>query len=181
MGLLRFFYGGLSHLPATSGAALYPRTLQLASGRIYDFDQCQGRVVLIVNTASRCGFTKQYDGLEALYLEYRDRGFDILGFPSNDFGQQEPGDDQHIAEYCRINHGVTFQLFPKGAVTGSEKQDVFRFLTEQGPPDLRGSVRWNFEKFLIDKTGHLIGRWRSYVRPCSRSIRRAIEAALQER
>lgn len=138
----------------------------------------RGRVVLIVNTASKCGFTGQYDGLEDLFQRYNERGFVILGFPSNDFAGQEPGSDADIQEFCRINHGVTFPLFAKASVKGPEQQELFRILTTQGPKDLRGSIKWNFEKFLIARDGQLVGRWRSYVTPSSGSMRRAIEREL---
>lgn len=180
MRLLQRFYGGLSADPDSAAARLYPRIITLTGDSSFDFGALSGKVVLIVNTASQCGFTGQYDGLEALYQRYQSQGLEILGFPSNDFGQQEPGTDQQIGEYCRINHGVTFKLLPKASVRGTTKQEVFAFLTEQGPVDLRGEVVWNFEKFLIDRAGRLIGRWRSYVKPSSRSITRAVERALAE-
>ncbi len=178
MRLLKRFYGGLSAQPENTSARLYPRILSFEGGGSFDCGSLAGKVVLIVNTASRCGFTKQYDALEALYQRYHARGFEILGCPSNDFGRQEPGDDSQIAEFCRINHGVTFRILPKGSVRGAGKQELFTFLTEQGPSDLRGEVGWNFEKFLIDRSGHFIGRWRSYVKPNARGIVRAIEQAL---
>jgi glutathione peroxidase len=137
-----------------------------------------GNVVLVTNTASKCGFTKQYDALEALYQRYRDKGLVVLAFPSNDFAEQEPGSDAEIESFCRINFGVTFPVFPKGMVRGASKQEVFRRLTEEGPKDLRGEIRWNFEKFLLDKEGRLVGRWRPYVSPLSRSIVRAVEQLL---
>jgi glutathione peroxidase len=138
----------------------------------------RGNVVLVVNTASRCGFARQYDALEAMYQKYASRGFTVVGFPSNDFLDQEPGSDEEILSTCRLNHGVTFPLMPKGSVKGIGKQPLFEFLTEHGPKDLQGSVKWNFEKFLLDREGHLIGRWRSYVSPDSKSIVSAIEGVL---
>jgi glutathione peroxidase len=178
MGIITSLYGGTTHCIETADARLYPRTLPVAGNSSFNLQEYAGKVVLIVNTASKCGFTRQYDGLEELYQRYRSRGFEVLGCPSNDFANQEPGNDEQIQSLCRINHGVTFRLLPKGPVRGQEKQELFAFLTEQGPVDLRSEVRWNFEKFLIDREGRLIGRWRSYVRPDSRSLRRAIEAAL---
>jgi glutathione peroxidase-family protein len=178
MRLLKRLYGGLSTQPENATARLYPRMLSFEGGGSFDCGSLAGKVTLVVNTASQCGFTKQYDALEALYQRYHAQGFEVLGCPSNDFGQQEPGSDTQIAEFCRINHGVTFHLIPKGSVRGASKQELFRFLTEQGPADLRGEVVWNFEKFLIDRSGRLIGRWRSYVKPNARSIVRAVERTL---
>lgn len=178
MRLLKRLYGGISTQQESSSARLYPRIISFEGGSSFDCGCLAGKVVLIVNTASRCGFTKQYDALEALYQRYHEQGFEILGCPSNDFAQQEPDSDTQIAEFCRINHGVTFRLLPKGPVRGAAKQELFSFLTEQGPSDLCGEVAWNFEKFLINRSGRLIGRWRSYVKPNARSIVRAIEGAL---
>lgn len=174
MGLLTSIYGGVSS--ATSGAtpSVYDRPDLF--GR--QLDPYKGSPILIVNTASRCGFAGQYDALEALHKRFGPHGLVVLGFPSNDFLNQEPGTDVEIESVCRLNHGVTFPLLPKASVSGSEKQPLFKFLTESGPSDLRGSVRWNFEKFLLDRGGRLVGRWRSYVSPRSGSIVRAIESTL---
>jgi glutathione peroxidase-family protein len=178
MRLLKRLYGGLSAEPGNSMGQFYPRILSFDDGTSFDCSSLAGKVVLIVNTASQCGFTKQYDALEELYKRYQAQGLEVLGCPSNDFGQQEPGDDTQIIEFCRINHGVTFRLLPKGPVRGPAKQELFQFLTEQGPADMRGEVLWNFEKFLMDRSGRLIGRWRSFVKPGSRSLVKAIEGAL---
>jgi glutathione peroxidase len=172
-GLMRKVYGGVTTHQG-EGASLYSLTSAVPN----TLSSHKGEVVLIVNTASQCGFTKQYDALEELYQRYKDRGFVVLGFPSNDFMNQEPQGDAEIQATCRINHGVSFPLLPKAPVRRGDKQPVFKFLTEQGPSDLRGAVLWNFEKFLVDREGHLIGRWRSYVTPESSSIRRAIEKAV---
>lgn len=138
----------------------------------------RGKVILVVNTATQCGFARQYDSLELLYKRYSEHGLVVIGFPSNDFAGQEPGSDSEIASVCRINHGVSFPLMPKASVSGRSMQPLFNFLVRDGADDLRGRVWWNFEKFLIDREGHLIGRWRSYVSPNSRGIVRAIEEAL---
>jgi glutathione peroxidase len=163
---------------AAQNQSLYPLLTPDQAGQPVDLAQYRGKVVLLVNTASQCGFTKQYDALEALFTRYAGQGLVVLGFPSNDFMGQEPGSDAQIQEFCRINHGVTFPLFPKGGVRGSHKQPVFVALTERGPADLRGEVRWNFEKFLLDREGRLVGRWRSYVSPAARSFQSAILRAL---
>jgi len=172
-GIVRALYGGVSG-PARGGQSLFSPGRDVPAPML----SRKGEVMLIVNTASKCGFAAQYDALEELYQRYRERGFVVLGFPSNDFMGQEPKGDAEIQSSCRINHGVTFPLMPKGVVRGKERQPVFGFLTEEGPAELRGPVRWNFEKFLVDREGFLVGRWRSYVTPRSASIRRAIESLL---
>lgn len=178
MGLITALYGGLTSKASSAEQSVYPIVIRTGRGEELDLSQYRGKALLIVNTASKCGFTRQYDALEELYQLYSPRGLVVLGFPSNDFAGQEPGSDSQIEEFCRINHGVTFPLFAKGAVKGTDKQPLFKRLTELGPKDLRGPVRWNFEKFLIDPQGNLVGRWRSYVTPTSRSLLRALETAL---
>jgi glutathione peroxidase len=112
------------------------------------FSDYKGKVILVVNVASRCGFTPQYKDLQALYLEYKDQGLEILGFPSNDFAEQEPGNAEDIKKFCSLNYSVTFPLFKKGPVKGSDKQPVYKWLTEEANSSLNGGVHWNFEKFL---------------------------------
>ncbi len=172
-GIVRALYGGVA-APTRGGQNLFAPGREVPSSML----SRKGEVMLLVNTASKCGFASQYDALEELYQRYRERGFVVIGFPSNDFMGQEPKGDAEIQSSCRINHGVTFPLMPKGVVRGKERQPVFAFLTEEGPAELRGPVRWNFEKFLLDREGFLVGRWRSYVTPESASIRRGIESLL---
>jgi glutathione peroxidase len=174
MGFLTYTYGGVTSAPCLSQVSVFDRP-ELFGTQLQAY---KGNVILVVNTATQCGFARQYDGLESLYKTYAPQGLVVLGFPSNDFLGQEPGSDDEIQSACRINHGVTFPLLPKAAVKGIHKQPLFEFLTEHGPSDLRGSVKWNFEKFLLDREGHLIGRWRSYVSPQSKAIVNAVEGAL---
>ncbi|MEN9846824.1 MAG: hypothetical protein RIS36_1971 [Pseudomonadota bacterium] len=174
MGLLTHVYGGTSSLAPESQMSVFDKP-ELYGDQLKPF---RGNVILVVNTASRCGFARQYEALEALYQRYAGRGFVVVGFPSNDFLGQEPGSDAEIESICRLNHGVTFPLMTKAPVQGISKQPIFEFLTEHGPKDLQGSVKWNFEKFLLDREGHLIGRWRSYVSPDARSLVAAIEGVL---
>ena len=176
MGLVTRLYGGMTSQRCSEQTSLFDWLAEASS----PIKQYRGSALLIVNTASKCGFASQYDALERLHEKYRERGLIVLGFPSNDFLSQEPGNDEEIQVTCRINHGVTFPLFPKAPVTGSDKQPIFTFLTEHGASDLRGAVRWNFEKFLLDKHGHLRGRWRSYVSPESGGVVRALEAVLKD-
>ena len=119
-----------------------------------------GKVLLVVNTASKCGFTPQYDGLEELYRQYRDRGFEVLAFPCNQFGAQEPGSAEDIAQYCKINHGVTFPLMEKVDVNGENASPLFDWMKKEAP-GLMGSksIKWNFTKFLIDREGQVVKRY----------------------
>ncbi|KAB5596162.1 Glutathione peroxidase [Ceratobasidium theobromae] len=143
----------------------------------YSFDQLKGKVVLVVNVASKCGFTPQYTGLEALYKKYKDRGFVILGFPCNQFGGQEPGTDEQISEFCQLNHGVSFPLMTKSDVNGNDANEVYKYLKGQ-KSGLLGltRIKWNFEKFLIDREGKVVGRWASTTSP--ESLEAEIEKVL---
>jgi glutathione peroxidase len=136
----------------------------------------KGKVLLIVNVASECGYTPQYAGLEELHKKYVGKGLRILGFPSNDFGQQEPGTNTEIAQFCKQNYGVEFDMFSKIVVRGQEQSPLYKYLT--GHPKFPGQVDWNFEKFLIGRNGEVIGRFKSAVEPDSRELVGAIETAL---
>lgn len=143
------------------------------AGQDFALREYKGKVVLVVNTASKCGYTKQYKGLQELQDEYGSRGFTVLGFPSNDFGKQEPGTNAEIEQFCELNYKTTFPLFSKAPVSGSEIQPLFSWLTEKGGP-----VQWNFEKFLIGRDGKILHRFASKVEPTSKEVLSAIEAAL---
>lgn len=136
----------------------------------------KGKVLLIVNTASQCGYTPQYGPLQEVYQAYQEKGLVVLGFPSNDFGRQEPGSNDEIAQFCESRFGVTFPMFAKSSVKGPEQNDVFKYLTENAPET--GPVKWNFEKFLVDREGKVIARFRSSDAPNSDKLKQAIEAAL---
>ena len=139
----------------------------------------KGDVVLIVNVASKCGYTPQYKGLEELNKKYRDRGLRILGFPSNDFGGQEPGSESEIKQFCSVNYGVTFDMFSKITVKGDEKNDLYKYLTAGGGNSaLAGDVKWNFQKYLIDRNGNLVAVFPSKVEPMSEELTGAIEKLL---
>ncbi|KAL0953282.1 hypothetical protein HGRIS_004532 [Hohenbuehelia grisea] len=132
----------------------------------YPFSQLKGKVVLIVNVASQCGFTPQYKGLQGLYDKYKDKGLEIVGFPCNQFGGQEPGDDEAISQFCTLNHGVTFPLMQKSEVNGDATNEVFKWLKEKKAGILGLTrIKWNFEKFLIDKEGNVVHRWASTTSP----------------
>jgi glutathione peroxidase len=154
-------------------------TMKSLDGNDVKLDQYQGKVILMVNTASKCGFTPQYKDLEALYKKYEDKGFVILGFPANNFAHQEPGTDKQIAEFCTANYGVTFPMFSKIDVLGPDKAPLYQFLTESSTdPQFPGEVKWNFEKFLISRDGQIVGRFLSPVKPSSDAIVSAVEKEL---
>lgn len=135
----------------------------------------KGKVVLIVNVASKCGYTKQYEGLQLIYDKYKDKGFEILAFPCNDFGGQEPGTNEEIQSFCKTNYNVSFTLFDKVKVLGGDKSPLYSKLIGFEPGD---DISWNFEKFLIDKNGNVVGRYKSKVKPDSEELTTAIEKVL---
>jgi len=151
-------------------------TMNSLDGKPVSLAKYQGNVVLMVNVASECGYTPQYEGLQALHKKYASRGLRILGFPSNDFGAQEPGSNTEIADFCKKNYGVEFDMFSKITVLGSSKAPLYRTLTST--PKFSGEVAWNFEKFLIGRDGKVLGRYLSPVEPLSTELTKAIEAAL---
>lgn len=135
----------------------------------------QDKVILIVNVASKCGFTPQYEGLQELYDTYKEEGLVILGFPANNFKGQEPGSNEEIKQFCKLEYGVDFPMFSKVSVKGEDQDELFKYLTTQSNNDFEGDIKWNFEKFLINKEGNLIRRFRSNVEPMSSEIVNAIE------
>lgn len=141
------------------------------SGNEFDFATLKGKKVLIVNTASECGFTKQYEGLETIYKEYKDKNFVVVGFPANNFGSQEPGTNKEIATFCKQNYGVTFPMMEKSSVKGDDMNAVYQFLTEKSKNGLEDSqVKWNFQKYLIDENGELVKVVYSKVKPTDPEI-----------
>jgi glutathione peroxidase len=151
-------------------------TMNSLDGKPVNLSKYQGNVVLMVNVASECGYTPQYEGLQALHKKYLGRGLRILGFPSNDFGAQEPGSNAEIADFCKKNYGVEFDMFSKITVLGGSKAPLYKTLTST--PKFTGEVSWNFEKFLIGRDGQVVGRYKSPVEPMSAELTKAIEAAL---
>ncbi|RYE85391.1 MAG: glutathione peroxidase [Myxococcales bacterium] len=162
--------------PATG--AVIDHTVETIDGRQVALSDYRGKVMLIVNTASECGYTPQYAGLQRLHEAHEKRGLAVLGFPSNDFGNQEPGDASQIRAFCQKNFGVTFPLFAKVHARGPDKAPLFRALTEQTAAPLRGEVEWNFTKFLVDRRGQVVARFPSSIEPGSPELARAIEAQL---
>ena len=154
-------------------------TMKSLDGKDVPLSKYQGKVVLMVNTASKCGYTPQYKGLEALYRKYADKGLVVVGFPSNDFGHQEPGTNDEISTFCSTRYGVTFDLFSKVDVKGADQCDLYKYLTSPDTdPQFPGEVKWNFEKFLIAKDGTIVQRFRSKVTPESEELVKAVEAEL---
>ena len=178
---------------------IYDFSARSNKGQTVEFSDWKGKVLLIVNTASKCGFTPQYDGLEALWQQYKDRGLVVVGFPCDQFGHQEPGSDQEIAEFCRLNHGVTFPLMSKIEVNGDNADPIFKWLYGQKPFEGFGEgetaafmdkmlsaadpayasnpdIKWNFTKFLLDRQGRVVARFEPTTAP--EQLSTAIEALL---
>ncbi len=168
--------GMLAMSSPSEAASPLTGTVKRIDGKDQNLADYQGKVVLIVNVASRCGYTRQYAGLQKLYETYKDKGLVILGFPANDFGAQEPGSDPEIANFCSTQYGVTFDMFSKITVKGPGKSPLYQTLTAAAEP--AGEVGWNFEKFLIGRDGEIIGRFKSGVAPEDPKLIAAIEAAL---
>lgn len=164
-------------LTTMHAATVFDITVKDIKGKDVSLDAYRGKVVLIVNVASRCGFTKQYTGLEALYAKYKDQGLVVLGFPCNQFGGQEPGTEEEIQEFCSVKFNVKFPLFAKVEVNGPGRAPLFTFLTGDESP-FPGKVGWNFNKFLVGRDGKLIARYESKVAPESDDLIKAVEGAL---
>ena len=148
----------------------------LVSGKPQSLCDYSGKVVLVVNTASQCGYTPQYEGLEALYKRYQKRGLVVIGFPSNDFGGQEPGSNKEVAEFCQLNYGVSFPMFEKSVVSGPQANPLYATLAQRA-----GSApRWNFHKYLIDRSGNRVLSFETGVTPNDAKLAREIERMLAE-
>lgn len=156
-------------------ASFHSFTMKDIRGKEVNLASYKGKTVLVVNTASKCGYTPQYKELQALYEKYVGKDFVILGFPANEFGGQEPGSDESIAEFCEVNYGVKFPMFSKTVVKGDGIHPLFRMLTSAENPDFKGEINWNFEKFLIDEDGKLVRRFRSRTTPMSAELTGAID------
>jgi glutathione peroxidase len=157
-------------------ASIYDFTLDSIDGKAVPLAGYKGKVALVVNVASRCGFTPQYTGLEATYRKYKDRGLVVLGFPANNFREQEPGTNAEIQEFCKRTYDVTFPLFSKISVKGDDQAPLYRYLTgETG-----GDIEWNFTKFVIGRDGRIVARFPSKVTPDSPEVTAAIEKALAQ-
>jgi glutathione peroxidase len=158
---------------------LYGFTLNSIDGKPAPLAEYKGKVLLIVNVASRCGFTPQYTALEALYEKYKDQGLVILGFPANNFGAQEPGTNEEIKTFCTRKYNVTFPMYAKISVKGSDKAPLYSYLTEETKPGISGDIKWNFTKFLVDRNGNVVQRFEPEVTPDSKEITEAVEKQLK--
>jgi len=159
---------------------IYDFSLENISGEMINLSDYEGKVIMVVNTTRKCGFTYQYEGLENLYKKYKDQGLVILGFPSNDFLKQEPGTNSEIAQFCKIDYGVTFPMFSKISVKGKKIHPLYSFLTsKKSDHDFGGKISWNFNKFLISKDGRIIARFVSKVKLENKRIIKEIEEALK--
>lgn len=149
-------------------------------GDEYKMESLKGKTVLVVNIASQCGYTKQLEGLESLYKKYQEKNFLVLGVPTNDFWGQTPEDDKEMLEFCQKNYNVTFPILTKSTIKGKEKRELYKFLTEKTPKEFKGEVSWNFEKFLVNKEGKVIGRYGSSTKPDDSKLIQAIESQINQ-
>ena len=166
---------------AFAASTVHDFTLDSLKGEPTPLAGYKGKIVLVVNVASQCGFTPQYEGLQALYMKYKDQGLVIAGFPANNFGGQEPGSNEEIGAFCKSKYGVTFPMFSKISVKGGDIAPLYKFLTDKtANPKTGGDIQWNFTKFLVDRNGKVIQRFEPAVEPLSLELESAITAALKK-
>lgn len=167
--------------PGTNNvSSLYDIALKQIDGTATNLAHLRGRVLLIVNVASKCGFTGQYAGLQKLYETHKDRGLVVLGFPANDFMGQEPGTNEEIAKFCSVQYHVTFPMFEKITVKGKDMHALYRYLTDKATnPQFAGPITWNFNKFLVGRDGRIVARFDSRTKPDDQDLIKAVEQALQ--
>jgi glutathione peroxidase len=178
-----YFIGMVALLMSASlfaAVSIYEFTLPSIDGKPLPLANFKGKVVLVVNVASRCGFTPQYSALESTYEKYKDQGFVILGFPANNFGSQEPGTNQEIKTFCQTKYSVTFPMYAKVSVKGDDQTPLYTYLTKQANPALAGDIKWNFTKFLVDRNGNVVKRFEPDVTPDSPEVIAAIQQALKQ-
>ncbi len=162
-----------------AGAGVYSFTLNSIDGKPAPLADYKGKVVLIVNVASQCGYTPQYTALESIYEKYKDQGLVILGFPANNFGAQEPGTNEEIKTFCTRKYSVKFPMYSKISVKGDDQAPLYSYLTKQTGAGLSGDIKWNFTKFLVDRNGNVVQRFEPAVTPDSKEMTAAIEKQLQ--
>ena len=165
--------------PAAGGTTVLDRTMKRLDGNEQNLADYRGKVVLMVNVASKCGLTPQYDGLEALYRTYKGKGLVVLGFPANDFAGQEPGTDKDIAEFCRSTYGVEFPMFSKITVKGDGMHPLYKELTSM-PAPIGGDVKWNFQKYLLDRKGRVVAKFEPQVKPDDPALVKKVEELLAQ-
>jgi glutathione peroxidase len=163
-----------------AAGGVYNFTLPSIDGEPTSLANYKGKVILLVNVASRCGFTPQYSALESIYEKYKGQGFVILGFPANNFGGQEPGTNAEIKNFCSTKYSVSFPMFAKVSVKGADCTPLYQYLTQQANPALLGDIKWNFTKFLVDRNGKVVARFESPVKPDSLEVVQAIEKLLKQ-
>lgn len=184
MSLMTFLMIGSTIAAAQPGKAgtggVLGFTMKNIDGKDVPLSRYKGKAFLIVNVASRCGKTPQYKDLEALYRKYKEEGFEILGFPANNFNEQEPGTDAEIKQFCTTNYDVTFDMFSKISVKGDDQHPLYAFLTsDKTNREFAGDVKWNFTKYLVDRNGDVVGKFASGVNPMSEEMIAAVESALR--
>jgi len=178
------YFSGIVSTPAKMAAAPKEKsvlefTMKDIDGKDVKLSKYKGNVIMFVNTASKCGYTPQYEGLEKIYEKYKDKGFVILGFPANNFGAQEPGTESEIKEFCTLKYHVSFPMFSKISVKGDDQHPLYGFLTnKESDPEFSGDITWNFNKFLVDKSGKIVARFSSKDTPESETVTAAIEKYL---
>jgi glutathione peroxidase len=160
-------------------ANIYTFTLNSIDGKPAPLADYKGKVVLVVNVASQCGYTPQYSALESIFEKYKDQGFVILGFPANNFGAQEPGTNEEIKTFCTRKYNVTFPIYAKISVKGPDQAPLYSYLTKDTAPGIRGDIKWNFTKFLVDRNGNVVQRFEPAVTPDSKEVISAIEKQLK--
>ena len=169
----------ISALAFAVGKSAYDFTLNSIDGQPTPLSSYKGKVVLLVNVASKCGYTPQYSALESIYEKYKDRGLVIVGIPANNFGAQEPGTNEEIKTFCTRKYNVSFPMMAKVSVKGSDQTPLYQFLTDKSAnPSTGGQIKWNFTQFLLDRDGRIIGRFEPEVTPDSSQVTSAIEKAL---
>ena len=159
---------------------VYNFTLPSIDGEPTSLANYKGKVILLVNVASKCGFTPQYSALESLYEKYKDQGLVILGFPANNFGAQEPGTNAEIKRFCSTKYSVTFPMFSKISVKGDDTAPLYQYLTEKANPAVAGEIKWNFTKFLVDREGHIVARFEPKTTPDSPEVVAEVEKLLKQ-
>ena len=175
---MRFIMILIALMSTAFGQEIYSIKEKSIKGEEFKMSDLKGKTVLIVNIASQCGYTSQLEGLETLYKKYKEKNFVIVGVPTNDFGGQTPEDDKAMLEFCQRSYNVTFPILTKKTIQGKEKRELYKYLTEKTPKNLQGEVDWNFEKFLVNKDGAVIGRYKSSVKPDDKELIKKIEISL---
>lgn len=179
VGSVIFYTHHIETSALAKGKSILDFKMRDIDGKDVKLKKYKGNVLLVVNVASKCGYTPQYEGLQSTYAKYKDQGFYVLGFPANNFGAQEPGTETEIKEFCTSKYHVTFPMFAKISVKGEDQDPLYKFLTsKETNPDFAGDIKWNFSKFLVDRSGKVVARFESKAKPDSDEVTAAIEKYL---